>query len=167
MPGGEDRAALMKEAREMLDGMKRNWDMPTHMTFAVLLANLWREFEIAYGSPAAFARLPEDARGSYLNLLVRTSVVLHNELERLNSERAHKSNLTDALCNWAASRLLSFYMLAVSTNDREWEAELGPVLDDYMTKGYKISWGTYRLEGDEKLDRSKQPDVQPLAHFVR
>jgi hypothetical protein len=162
----DDRAALVKEAREMLGGMKRNWDVPTHMTFAVLLANVWREFELTHGSPGAFAKLPDNVKSAYVTALVQRSVQLHSELERLNTQRAAKGVLTDALCGWAAARLLSFYMLAVMTNDKEWETELGPVLDDYMVKGYKTSWGACPLPGEERLDRSKH-GVQPIARFTR
>ena len=135
------------------------------MTFSVFLANLWREFENKYGSPAAFARLPEDEQSQYVGTLIARSVQLNTQLEKLNKQRADKGTLTDALCQWAAARLMGFYLLAIIAYNREWESDLAGALDDYLTQGYKISWGSFRLPGDDA--RPPQREIGPLALFSR
>jgi hypothetical protein len=139
----DDRDALIAEARNMLNALKLNCDTTTYVTFASKFANLWREFELAHGSRARFSELPGNVKHRYVDGLVQRSAQLRWELRKLDAQRAAKSTRTDALCSWAAARLLSFYLLAVMAGDKEWEAELAPFLEKCIVKGYESPWDLF------------------------
>ena len=122
-----------------------------------MLATIWREFENNFGSPAAFALLPREEQSHYLNHLIRVTNVRHDLVEKLGTNSEHETN---ALCDWAATRLFSIYIVALSERDHELEAELAEPLDAYLLHGYQISWRSCPVKGDDK--RPTQAEIGPL-----
>src|SRR5690242_14546308 len=94
-PQEDDRAELMKEARELLYAID-HWDEAARVAFGVFLANYWRHFEIHYGTQERFVRIPRQQQIDYLMTLMKIVTRFSEEMIALHKKGAPKGQIIDA-----------------------------------------------------------------------